>query len=145
MEDQEKQKEDWNHQKWKMEYDLQDEDDLFKEFYKKGTFDHNSDFQKEKHKFSAFDDDDFFDDYKKNRTRVETMRESPYDHVKTSEYGKTVSVETVTENGKTRKITRTKIKHPDGRVEEHVEESNVNELGFDDDFNKRPGQIQSES
>lgn len=49
-----------------MEYDLKDEDDLFKEFYKKGTFDDGKNFQKFRGKFSGFEDDDFFNSYKKN-------------------------------------------------------------------------------
>lgn len=48
-----------------------------------------------------------------------------FENTKTSNYDKTVNVETITENGRTRKVTKTTIKHPDGRIEERINEESL--------------------
>ena len=48
-------------------------------------------------------------------------------------YSKNVEEEIITENGRTKKIIKTTIKHPDGRIEESIDEHYVNDdSGFKD-------------
>ena len=54
--------------------------------------------------------------------RVSNFNEKPLTTVTEENFSKTVEEEIVTENGRTKKILRTTIKHPDGRMEFKVDE-----------------------
>lgn len=160
-----------------MEFEFRNENDLFRDFYKKGTFDEMNEFKQFKNKF----EDDFFQDEKPGYTYKKVYKETyeggdnefdkkfgydkGFDHDKgfkdrhfeefnkgtvrdygmgrkpgynsgnndevfekttVENYSKEESTETITENGKTRVIKKTKIRYPDGRVRE-IEKEEVDD------------------
>lgn len=87
----------------RFKFNFRDEHKLFKDFYRKGTFDENKDFNNFKSRW--LDDDKFF----KNVPEHESFNQN---------YAKEESTETVEENGVRKTIYRSKITHPDGQVQE---------------------------
>lgn len=84
----------------KFNFNFRDEHKLFKDFYRKGTFDENKEFNSFKNKW--MDDDKFFKSIPDHNEKFNQT------------YGKEESTETIEENGVRKTIYRSKITHPDG-------------------------------
>lgn len=114
---------------------------MFKDFYKKGTFDEDENFKKYKKKLSDIEDDKFYQEYKQKRIQQSHPGQDVFEKTTTGNYSKKIQEEVVTKDGVTKKIVRVTIKYPDGRVENSVKEEII---GGSNQMNEKAEENQAE-